>query len=176
MFLLCAAIVQRSHLYCRVEKIGSGCSPELIDHKPPMSSSLLERARGFHEDLEIYERAIIEQLENKPRTQKVSIIIRAGDSFSLPWVCAPVLLYCYRIVLSRDMSCVSGLVDVWWVVLRRDRHLQKRCVCVCVCWSSCPCRRMMNTNACGVGLCYPTGSPTSRVTGHGTIDVSLCAW
>lgn len=35
-----------------------------------MSSSLLERARGFHEDLEIYERAIIEQLENKPRTQK----------------------------------------------------------------------------------------------------------
>lgn len=37
-----------------------------------MSSSLLERARGFHEDLEIYERAIIEQLENKPRTQKVS--------------------------------------------------------------------------------------------------------
>lgn len=36
-----------------------------------MSSSLLERARGFHEDLEIYERAIIEQLENKPRTQKV---------------------------------------------------------------------------------------------------------
>lgn len=31
---------------------------------------MLERARGFHEDLEIYERAIIEQLENKPRTQK----------------------------------------------------------------------------------------------------------
>lgn len=37
-----------------------------------MSSSLLERARGFHEDLEIYERAIIEQLDNKPRTQKVN--------------------------------------------------------------------------------------------------------
>lgn len=36
-----------------------------------MSSSLLERARGFHEDLEIYEREIIEQLEKKPRTQKV---------------------------------------------------------------------------------------------------------
>lgn len=36
-----------------------------------MSSSLLERARGFHEDLEIYERAIIEQLEKKPRTNKV---------------------------------------------------------------------------------------------------------
>lgn len=36
-----------------------------------MSSSLLERARGFHEDLEIYERAIVEQLEKKPRTNKV---------------------------------------------------------------------------------------------------------
>ncbi|CBJ31751.1 conserved unknown protein [Ectocarpus siliculosus] len=35
-----------------------------------MSSSLLERARGFHEDLEIYERGIIDQLETKPRTQK----------------------------------------------------------------------------------------------------------
>ncbi|CAN0121270.1 unnamed protein product [Discosporangium mesarthrocarpum] len=35
-----------------------------------MSSSLLERARGFHEDLEIYERSIIQQLEKKPRTQK----------------------------------------------------------------------------------------------------------
>ncbi len=40
-----------------------------------MSSSLLERARGFHEDLEIYERAIIEQLENKPRTQKVRCVL-----------------------------------------------------------------------------------------------------
>lgn len=39
-----------------------------------MSSSLLERARGFHEDVEIYERAIIEQLENKPRTQKVLFV------------------------------------------------------------------------------------------------------
>lgn len=36
-----------------------------------MSSSLLERARGFHEDLEIYERSIIEHLDKKPRTQKV---------------------------------------------------------------------------------------------------------
>lgn len=51
-----------------------------------MSSSLLERARGFHEDLEIYERAIIEQLENKPRTQKVGQS-RGGEEGGIvpPW-------------------------------------------------------------------------------------------
>lgn len=47
-----------------------------------MSSSLLERARGFHEDLEIYERGIIEQLETKPRTQKVG-----GSAAVLTRVC-----------------------------------------------------------------------------------------
>lgn len=52
-----------------------------------MSSSLLERARGFHEDLEIYERAIIEQLENKPRTQKVRA---EGDRLSLGTPLSPV--------------------------------------------------------------------------------------
>lgn len=32
-----------------------------------MSSQILERARASHEDIEVYEKAIIQQLEEKPR-------------------------------------------------------------------------------------------------------------
>ena len=67
-----------------------------------MSSSLLERARGFHEDLEIYERAIIEQLENKPRTQKVSQSGRSGS----PSVYRP-LLFATGFFHGRNVSHVG---------------------------------------------------------------------
>mmetsp|Transcript_18773 Transcript_18773/g.27708 ORF Transcript_18773/g.27708 Transcript_18773/m.27708 type:complete len:518 (+) Transcript_18773:90-1643(+) len=38
-----------------------------------MSSSLLERARTFHEDIEAYELAVIKQLEQKPKTNKEKV-------------------------------------------------------------------------------------------------------
>lgn len=71
-----------------------------------MSSSLLERARGFHEDLEIYERAVIEQLENKPRTQKVREKERRSCLFR-----AVVLAFAAGFV-SHDVPNVPVLADV----------------------------------------------------------------
>lgn len=83
-----------------------------------MSSSLLERARGFHEDLEIYERAIIEQLENKPRTQKVPVITRGTLLVAL-------LLQDY---IAREMPRVSVLVGVAVGCLLRGYGIFKSCV------------------------------------------------
>jgi hypothetical protein len=39
-----------------------------------MSSTLLERARAFHEDVETYEIAIIKELAGKPRTNKDKVL------------------------------------------------------------------------------------------------------
>ncbi|CAN0070527.1 unnamed protein product, partial [Phaeothamnion confervicola] len=39
-----------------------------------MSSTLLERTRAFHEDIEAYERAVIEELKSKPKSHKQRVL------------------------------------------------------------------------------------------------------